>query len=184
MLIKFFNLIEKIENVTKKIEKKLMIVVIFLIVTLTLLAVFNRYIVKSTLMSWYQEVNIILYTILIFWGSSNVAKGNFHMRLELFAIKLKHISIKQGIDYYNNYRIINNLFCLIISMMGVYYFSKFVILTNKVTPILRISTKYTFAFSFVGGFIGLSISYITNIFNVLKDKRTFNINIEENQKGD
>jgi len=174
MLINFlFDLNKKIDNVLTKIEKTGMIISSLLIVTITLLAVFNRYIVKSTLMSWYQEINIFLYMILIFWGSSNVAKGNFQMKFELFGIKLKAISAKKRFDYYDNYRIINNLFCLIISIMGVYYLSKFVLLTNNVTPVLRISTKYFFSFALVGGFLGLTLRYMGNILNILKDKGNF-----------
>jgi len=165
-----FDFNSKMENITTKIEKAIMIGSMFIVITLTLLAVFNRYAIKSTLMSWYQEINLLFYMILVFWGSSNVAKGNHHMKLELIALKLKAISLKKGNSWYHNYNLFNNLFCFVISLIGTYYMLKFVILTSKVTPILRISTKITLSISLVGGFAGLTLSYFANILNILKEK--------------
>jgi len=165
-----FDFNSKMESITIKIEKAVMIGSMFIVITLTLLSVFNRYVIKSTLMTWYQEINLLFYMILVFWGSSNVAKGNHHMKLELLALKLKAISLKKRNSWYHNYNLINNLFCFIISLMGTYYMLEFVILTNKVTPILRIPTKITLSISLVGGFAGLTLSYLANILNTLKEK--------------
>jgi len=176
-----FDFNRKMESVTTKIEKEVMIGAMFMLVTLTLLVVFNRYIIKSTLMSWYQEMNLLFYTIIVFWGSSNVAKGNYHMKLELLALKLKDISSKKRNNWYRNYSLINNLFCFIISLMGTYYTIQFVILTNKVSPILRIPAKITLSFSLVGGFAGLTLSYLINILNILEEKNLFNKTQEKKQ---
>ena len=169
-----FDFNNKMESTTTKIEKAVMTGAMFMVITLTLLAVFNRYVIKSTLMSWYQEVNLLFYMILVFWGSSNVAKGNYHMKLELLALKLKDISLKKRNNWYHKYNLINNIFCFIISLMGTYYILEFVILTRKVTPILRIPTKITLSISLVGGFLGLTLSYLVNILNILEEKSLFN----------
>jgi len=169
-----FDFNNKMESTTTKIEKAVMTGAMFMVITLTLLAVFNRYVIKSTLMSWYQEVNLLFYMILVFWGSSNVAKGNYHMKLELLALKLKDISLKKRNNWYHKYNLINNIFCFIISLMGTYYMLEFVILTRKVTPILRIPTKITLSISLVGGFLGLTLSYLVNILNILEEKSLFN----------
>lgn len=169
-----FDFNRKMESITIKIEKSVMVGAMFMVITLTLLVVFNRYVIKSTLMSWYQEINLLFYMITVFWGSSNVAKGNHHMKLELLALKLKDISSKKRKNWYHNYNLINNLFCFIISLMGAYYMIEFVALTSKVTPILRIPTKITLSFSLVGGFVGLTFSYLVNILSILEEKSLFN----------
>jgi len=176
-----FDFNRKMESITIKIETAVMIGAMFMVITLTLLAVFNRYVIKSTLMSWYQEINLLFYMILVFWGSSNVAKGNHHMKLELLALKIKDISSKKRNNWYHNYNLINNLFCFIISLMGTYYMLQFVILTSKVTPILRIPTKITLSFSLVGGLAGLTLSYLINILNILEEKSLFNKTQEKKQ---
>jgi len=176
-----FDFNNKMESTTTKIEKAVMTGAMFMVITLTLLAVFNRYVIKSTLMSWYQEVNLLFYMILVFWGSSNVAKGNYHMKLELLALKLKDISLKKRNNWYHKYNLINNIFCFIISLMGTYYMLEFVILTRKVTPILRIPTKITLSISLVGGFLGLTLSYLVNILNILEEKSLFNKTQEKKQ---
>ena len=169
----FYIINEKIDHILTKIEKTGMILSILSIFIITLSEVFNRYLLKTTLLSWYQEIDIFLYMILIFWGSSNVAKGNLQMKFELLGLKLKVISKKRRIDFYNIYRILNNLFCLVISIMGVYYLSRFVLLTKNVTPVLRIPTKYFFSIALVGGFVGLTLRYIGNVLNILKESKKY-----------
>jgi len=163
------NLLKKIDDIATKIEKAIMLASGSLILIIVLLTVFNRYVIKSGEMSWYMEVVILLYTLLIFLGASHLAREDLLMQVGLIASKLK----AKKIIYYYKYELIRYLFCLIISIAGIYYLSKYALLTKSSTAVLKIPSRYSFFFTFVLGFIGLTLRYMHNILNVLKDEANF-----------
>jgi len=94
------------------------------------------------------------------------------MKLELLASKLESLSIKKGVSYYSNYKIIINLICLIISLCGVYYLSKFAFLSKSITPIMGIPANLYFFSTLVVGFVGLTLRHMRNIYICLRQKKT------------
>lgn len=160
------NLLKKIDDIIIKIEKAIMLVSGSLILIITLINVFNRHIIKYGGMGWYMEVILLLYSALIFCGASHLVREGSLMKLDLLSSKLK----AKKITYYYKYELTRCLFCLIISIVGIYYFSEYALLTNSFTPILEIPLRYSIFFTFVLGFVGLTLRYMLNVLNVLKSE--------------
>lgn len=163
------NLLKKIDDIVTRAEKTIMIASGSLILIISLLNVFDRYVIKSGLMNWYMEVVILLNTVMIFWGASHLARDSSLMQIDFLASKLK----AKKITYYYKYKLIRCLFCLIISILGIYCFSKYALLTNSSTVVLKIPSRYSFFFTFVLGFVGLTLRYMQNVLNVLKSEANF-----------
>jgi len=164
----FLNLFKKINNIFTTIELTIIYVLGFLIFFLTLLNVFNRYIIKSGAMSWYQEIIIIFYTAIIFWGCSHLARTNSLMRVDILTSKLKNKKVA------HLYKLTMYVLCMIVSLLGVYYLSKYALLTKSATPVLGIPSRISFLIAYILPFIGLTFRYIFNILNILENREENN----------
>lgn len=159
------NILKKVDRIATKMERAMMISTGLLLILITLIAVIDRYIFKTGLMTWYPEVIIILYTLMIMWGASNLAKDGELMQVNLLDTKLSSLSA----SVCNKYRLLNSILCLVISVMGTYYWWMYSVLTKSDTPILKIPNTYIFLIAFFLGFLGLSVRYLMRIVNLLRD---------------
>lgn len=157
-------MLRKIDKLFSNIEITIIYIVGFLIIFLTLLNVLNRYIIKSDSMRWYQEVIIIFYTSIIFWGVSHLARTNSLMKVDFIIDKIKN---KKAVRIY---KFLTNLFCMVISILGVYYLYKYALLTKSATPVLGIPSRFSFLFAYIFPFIGLSFRYLFHIVKILDTK--------------
>lgn len=148
------NILYKVNNYFTKIEEILMDFSGVLILLTTLVAVLNRYFNMRIPMSWYEEIVIILYMILIYWGTSHVAKDNKHLTLSLFLDMLKGKKIGIYLD------LLIMLSCLIISIMGVYFSIKMSLVFKIKTPTLGIQQSIILFFTLALPFFGLTLRYL------------------------
>jgi len=137
----------------EKIEKSIIILTSFFLTLLTILAICNRYFLKYS-MAWYEEVAIILYMILVYWGASNVERKNSHLRLVILPDMLKGKKIAIYLDLFTE------LICLIVSIMGTFFAIKMSSLTMMKTVTLGIPNSIVLLSSLAIGFLGLTLTYL------------------------
>ncbi|MBA7566246.1 hypothetical protein ES708_07935 [subsurface metagenome] len=146
------QILGRINDFYTKIEEGIIIGAAFFLILLTLVAVFNRYFIKYSL-AWYEEVAIISYMLLVYWGASNAAKNDEHLRVTILLDKFKG---KVGI-YLN---LFSELSCLIISIIGIYFAIKITLITSAKTVFLGIPNSIILFFSLTMGFFGLTLRYL------------------------
>ena len=135
-----------------KIEERIIIITGFLLTLVTVVAVFNRYFLLKT-MAWYEEISIFLYIILVYWGASNVAKDDAHLRVTILLDMLRG---KNRICL----NLLIELSCLILSILGVYFGIKMSLTITMKTVALRIPYSIILLFGLTIGFIGLTLRYL------------------------
>lgn len=154
------KILEKINNYVTKIEEKVIVLTSLLLVILTLFAIVNRYFLKYSL-AWYEEVALILYFILVYYGTSNIAKDDNHIKLTLLSDVLK---VKNAAIYLN---LFSELCCLFVSIMGVYISMKINLITTWRTASLNIPNSLILFFSVTLGFFCLTLRYSYRVLNSL-----------------
>jgi len=145
--------LEKINNLLTKIENSFLIIIAFFSILLSLVAVFNRYFIGIT-MAWYEEMMLLLFMLLVYWGASNVANDDGHLKMTILEGMLPRGKAKI-------YLILFRYFvCIVISLMGVYFGLKISLSTSMRTVDLSIPYKIIIFSTMVMGFIGLTLRYL------------------------
>ena len=152
----FVNLLKKLDNYLTHIEKFILIVSSFSITFLTALSAINRYYIKLAL-PWTQELSLISFMFLVFYGMSNVAKREDHLRVSVLEFMLRN---KKFHFYYSAYI---NVITIFITIMGVFYGVRMVITTTRTTAYLHIPYSIILFFSFVMGFMFYSIRILSKL---------------------
>jgi len=135
-----------------KIEERIITITAFLLTLMTVVAVFNRYFLLKT-MAWYEEIAIFIYMVLVYWGASNVAKDDAHLRVTILTDMLRG----KVLIYLN---LLIELSCLIISILGIYFAIKMSLIITMKTVALRIPYPIILLFSLTMGFFGLTLRYL------------------------
>lgn len=163
-MIKLTNILHKTNIIFSKIEKAIMLISSILIILLTLASSINRYFLKYSI-SAYEELTIILFTVLIFWGTSNVARGDNHLTVSIITdnLKVNNSVIYSYLDLFIKF------FCLVASVIGIYSFLRLVSTIRLKTAVLRLPYSYTIFFGYLMPFIFLSITYLYKVLNRFDD---------------
>jgi TRAP-type C4-dicarboxylate transport system permease small subunit len=165
----------KTNNFLTKIENPFLIIIAFFSILLTLVAVFNRYFIGATI-AWYEEISILLFRLLIYWGASNAAKDNEHLRVSILEDKLRgkaKIYLALFVSFV----------CIVISLMGIYFGCKICLSTTMRTVCLHIPNSIIIFSTLIMGFIGLTLRYIyqfllnLNEFELEKKRERRDLNI-------
>lgn len=152
----FINLLKRLDNYITHIEKVILVISSFLITFLTALSAINRYYIKLAL-PWIQEISLICFMLLVFYGMSNVAKHEDHLRVSA----LNSVFKNNNFHFYHSVYI--NVITIFITIMGVFYGMRMVITTTRVTPYLSIPYSIILFFSFVMGFMFYSIRILSKL---------------------
>lgn len=147
------KILRKINDCCTSVERKTLIITSFFLTSLTLVSVFNRYFIKLS-MAWCEETIIALYMLLVFWGASNVAKDNAHLRMDILDKKLKG---KVSCSYLNLFIAFT---CLTVSIVGVYFGMKMSLTITSKTVSLSIPNSIILFFTIVLGFFALTLRYL------------------------
>lgn len=150
----FVNLLKRLDNYLTHIEKFILIISSFSITFLTALSAINRYYIKLAL-PWTEELSLLFFMFLVFYGMSNIAKHEGHLRVSLLEFMDRN---KKYHFYYSAYI---NIITIFITIMGVFYGVRMVITTTRTTPYLHISYSIILFFSFVMGFMFYSIRILS-----------------------
>lgn len=142
-------------------EDKILTLIPFLLVVISIFAVFNRYFLKYS-MAWYEEISIYLYMLLVYWGASKASKDGTHYSVNLIIDKFKGITR----NYIN---VFIWLVCLSISLLGVYFGMQMVIITTKKTVYLGIPNKIILFTTLTLGFLGMFLKYLYKIIDQMKN---------------
>jgi len=135
-----------------KIEKTIMTITAFLLTSLTLFAIFSRYVLRKPL-SCYEELSMFMYMLLVYWGASNIAKDNAHLKMTILLDKLRG----KILIYLN---LLIELSCLIISILGIYFTIKISLTITMKTASLGIPYSIILLSSVTMGFLGLTLRYL------------------------
>lgn len=144
------------DNYLTHIEKHILTITAFSITFLTALSAINRYSLKLCL-PWIQEITIIFYMLLVFYGVSNIAKNSDHLRVSVLEFVFKN----DNFHFYHN--IIINGITLCVTIMGVFYGLRMVITTTRTTTYLSIPYNIILFLSFVMGFMFYSIRVLCRL---------------------
>lgn len=131
-----------------------------LLIILTIIAVFNRYFLDYP-MSWNEEISLWIYMVIVFWGIIYASKNNKHFRIDLMMKSLKEREQK-----YLEVMIL--IVCLLISLLGIYFGIKIVVMTSSKTAVFRIPQKMIILSTMVMGFIGMSLEYLYQVITKIK----------------
>ena len=82
------RVLEVIDKHFEWIESRILIIIPLLLTVLTIFAVFNRFILKFS-MSWYEEIAIFFYMVIVYWGSSRASKDDTHFAVDFLKEKLR-----------------------------------------------------------------------------------------------
>lgn len=154
----------RIDSILSWIEKNVLMLSAFSITFLTFLSAINRYFLKISL-PWIQEITILFYMFLVFYGASNVEKDNAHLRVTFFESKL----IKNPKIAFLQSLYVNIVSLFIISLGVIYGFIMIQTTTRKTTYLsLPYSVLHTVTFWF--GFIFFAYRIFTRIYFLFFNK--------------
>lgn len=153
-------LLHTINKYFEKVEKNIIIITSFTLTSITLVAVINRYFLKYT-MAWYEEVAIILYMVLVYWGASNVARRDDHLRLNILSDLLRGEKIK------NYLALLVEIVCFVVSLMATFYAIKMSSVTMMKSVTLSIPNSLVLICSLTLGFLGLTLTYLYRTIKLL-----------------
>lgn len=147
-----------------------------LLIILTIIAVFNRYFLDYP-MSWNEEISLWITMAIVFWGIVHASKNNKHFRIDLLMRSLKEREQKY-------LEIVILVVCLLISLLGIYFGIKIVVMTSSKTAVFRIPQKMIILSTMVMGFIGISLEYLYQVITKIKELKhyldnNYRINIDE-----
>ena len=102
--------------------------------------------------------------LLVYWGASKAARDESHYSVNIIIDKFK--------GKVRSYLIIIIWsFCLLISLLGVYFGIKMSLITTMKTVSLRIPNSIILFSTIVMGFIGMSVRYLYKIINGIKNSK-------------
>ena len=139
-----------------------------LLIILTIIAVFNRYFLDYPI-SWYEEISLWISMAIVFWGIIHASKNNKHFRIDLLMKSLKEREQK-----YLEVMIL--VVCLLISILGIYFGIKIVLMTSSKTAVFRIPQKMIILSTMVMGFIGMSLEYLYQVITKIKKLKQYQNN--------
>jgi len=151
--MKILSILERANKLLTKIEERVLILTGLFLVLLNLIAVINRYFLKYT-MAWYEELSLILYYSLVYFGASNLARYDAHLKMSILSDNLKEGKAKISLNLFVE------LFCLFISIIGLYFGIKIALTTTMKTVVLGIPNSIILFLSLVPGFFGLTLVYL------------------------
>ena len=120
-------------------------------------------------MSWNEEISLWISMLIVFWGIIQASKKNLHFKIDLLIKNLK----KQEQKYLE---VMILIICLLISLLGVYFGFKIVIMTSSKTAVLRIPQKLIILSTMVMGFIGISLEYLYQVIIKIKELKKYQNN--------
>jgi len=103
--------------------------------------------------------------LIVWWGASNVAKDDAHLKMTILADKLRG----KVLIYLN---LLISLVCLIVSILGIYFTIKMSLIITMKTVSLRIPYYIILLSSVAMGFFGLTLRYLYKFvgnLNILKN---------------
>jgi len=147
-----------------------------LLIILTIIAVFNRYLLDYP-MSWNEEISLWITMAIVFLGIIHASKNDKHFRIDLLMRSLKEREQKY-------LEIVILAVCLLISLLGIYFGIKIVVMTSSKTAVFRIPQKMIILSTMVMGFIGISLEYLYQVITKIKELKhyldnNYRINIDE-----
>ena len=157
------KILEKVVNYFTWIEDRMLTIVPWLLLIVSIFAVFNRYFFKYS-MGWYEEISIYLFMLLVYWGTSKAARDESHYSVNIIIDKFK--------GKVRSYLIIIIWsVCLLISLLGVYFGIKMSLITTMKTVSLKIPNSIILFSTIAMGFIGMSVRYLYKIINRIKNSK-------------
>lgn len=163
VLSKLKKILGKANGYFTEIEKVIMYISSILLATLTLATVFNRYFLKLPIMPWYEEISVMLYLVLVYWGVSNVAKDDKHMKLTIISEKYKGKSIAMYLGFFSS------LVCLCVSIITVYQLIRVSQITTMKSIYLKIPESSIVLIGITMGFFGLTLRYFYRVIIYLNE---------------
>jgi len=157
------KIVKKIVSCFTWTENKILTIIPFLLLLVSVFAVFNRYFFKYS-MGWYEEISLYLYMLLVYWGASKAAKDGTHYSVNLIIDKYKGRT-RNYID------IFIHLVLISISLLGFYFGVKMSMITTMKTVSLRIPNSIILFTTIAMGFLGMSIKYLYKIIKLIKNTR-------------
>jgi len=157
------KILRKIVNCFTWSENRILTIIPFLLLLVSIFAVFNRYFLKYS-MGWYEEISLYLYMLLVYWGASKAAEEGTHYSVSLITDKYKGRT-RNYID------IFIYLVCLSISLLGFYFGVKMSMITTMKTVSLRIPNSIILFTTIAVGFLGMSLKYLYKIIKLIKNTR-------------
>lgn len=155
------RVLEVIDKHFEWIESRILIIIPLLLTVLTIFAVFNRFILKFS-MSWYEEIAIFFYMVIVYWGSSRASKDDTHFAVDFLKEKLRGKFLLYS-------EIIIWAVCLLITLLGVYFGIKMSLIVTMKTVSLRIPKSVIIFMTLTIGFFGMSLRYLYKIVKKLKE---------------
>jgi len=141
------NLLKKIDIVISWIERNILISSAFSITMLTFFSTINRYFLKISL-PWIEEITILFYMFLVYYGASNVEKDNSHLRVSYFESKL--INNPKASFFQSLYV---NIISFIVLLLGIIYGFVMILTTTRKTTYLAIPYTFILTVTFWFGLI-------------------------------
>lgn len=154
------RILTRIDRYFEWMENKILIIIPLLLTILCIFAVFNRYLFGMS-MSWYEEISIFFYMLIVYWGSSKASNDETHFTLNFLKDKLKGKSLAYS-------KIIIWAICLLVTLLGVYFGIKMSLIITMKTVSLKIPKSIIIASTLMMGFFGMSLRYSIKIINELK----------------
>ena len=152
------KILARINIIISWIERNIMILSAFSITFLTFLSAINRYFFRLSL-PWIQEVTIIFYMFLVFYGASNVESNNSHLRVTYFETKLIN---NPKISFFQ--RLYVETVSLIILCMGVFFGIIMIMTTTRKTTYLALPFSVILSVTFLFGFILYTFRVFSKIY--------------------
>jgi len=157
------KILKKVVNYFTWIEDRMLTIVPWLLLIVSIFAVFNRYFFKYS-MGWYEEISIYLFMLLVYWGTSKAVRDESHYSVNIMIDKFK--------GKVRSYLIIIIWsVCLLISLLGVYFGIKMSLITTMKTVSLKIPNSIILFSTIAMGFIGMSVRYLYKIINRIKNSK-------------
>jgi TRAP-type C4-dicarboxylate transport system permease small subunit len=135
---KLVDFLNKIELIIIKIEKVLVFIFGLIMIISVALQFFSRYVLRRSV-PWTEELSIISFVIMIFYGVSLASYYNRHLGIRNFVTKLTASSYK-GVWFIKNIMLI----LFLITVMLIYFFPMAIESLNQVYTMTRIPLFYVF----------------------------------------
>ena len=139
-----------------------------MLLILTIIVVFNRYFLDYP-MSWNEEISLWITMAIVFWGIIHASKNNKHFRIDLLMKSLKEREQKY-------LEVIILVILLLISLLGIYFGIKIVVMTSSKTAVFRIPQKIIILSTMVMGFIGISLECLYQVITKIKELKQYQNN--------
>jgi TRAP-type transport system small permease protein len=132
------NFLNKLENIILKIEKFIIIIFGSIMLVSVMLQVFFRYVIRTSV-PWTEELSVISFLIMIFYGASLASYHNRHLGIKNLVNKLADSTYKI-VWFIKNIIII----LFLVTVMLVYSFPMVIEGLNQSYTITRVPLFYVF----------------------------------------